>query len=56
MVSFLCGCTKRRKDSLDEEGVVEAELLVESETDSDYSEVPLNPPILELIGSDLLVF
>ncbi len=63
MVSFLCGCTKRRKDSLDDEGlmidsdyseipIIQNLLDDDVDIDSDYSEIPItiNPAYLELVG------
>ena len=54
MVSFLCGCTKPRKDSLDEEGIpVIDEDVIDDVINSDYSEIgeiPMNSTVLELIG------
>ena len=58
MVSFLCGCTKRRKDSLDDEGLmidsdyseipIAVDLLNEDvEIDSDYSEIPIIQNLLD---------
>ena len=58
MVSFLCGCTKRRKDSdqegiavLEEDGELESETrsVRDCEINSDYSDLPLNPISLGLI-------
>ena len=59
MVSFLCGCTKRRKDSdqegiavLEEEGELESEPRSgrECEINSDYSDLSINPILAVTLG------